>query len=99
MLRSEGAKHSKSRYYGPKVSISLADIHLMSGCRPYIRLQAMCEQNQWPTLRLDGQTPAKDRLGLVEQFNAPRAARDSGQQPWVFLLSSKVRLVASSSLS
>jgi hypothetical protein len=52
-------------------------------------LQVMCEQNQWPTLRLDGQTPAKDRLGLVEQFNAPRAARDSGQQPWVFLLSSK----------
>ena len=80
-------------------SVSALPIYLMSGCRPYIWLQAMCEQNQWPTLRLDGQTPAKDRLGLVEQFNAPRAARDSGQQPWVFLLSSKVRLVASSSLS
>ena len=57
----------------------------------YLLPQAMCEQNQWPTLRLDGQTPVKDRLGLVEQFNAPRPARDSGQQPWIFLLSSKVR--------
>ena len=79
-------------------SVSALTIYHMHGCRPYIRLQAMCDQNHWPTLRLDGQTPAKDRLGLVEQFNAPRAARDSGQQPWVFLLSSKVRLVASSSL-
>ena len=26
MLRSEGAKHSKSKYYGPKVSIRLNDI-------------------------------------------------------------------------
>ena len=25
----------------------------------------------------------------MEQFNAARTARDSGQQPWIFLLSSK----------
>ncbi|CAE7540099.1 RAD54 [Symbiodinium microadriaticum] len=46
-------------------------------------IEAMCRDNNWPTLRLDGSTNANKRTKLVAQFN------DKCSNSFAFLLSSK----------
>jgi DNA repair and recombination protein RAD54B len=44
----------------------------------------VCEAKRYPALRLDGSTPQKQRLELVDRFN--RGRRDDS---YIFLLSAK----------
>ncbi|WFC99495.1 helicase [Malassezia yamatoensis] len=50
-------------------------------------LQRYCQDQHYPTLRLDGKTKQEARAKLVSQFN--RHSSDSDHEPFVFLLSSK----------
>jgi DNA repair and recombination protein RAD54B len=36
------------------------------------RIQALCDHQNWPTLRLQGSTPTAKRLELVDRFNSRR---------------------------
>jgi superfamily II DNA/RNA helicase len=46
-------------------------------------IEAMCKQNKWPALRLDGTISSNKRTKLVEEFNSPVSGA------FAFLLSSK----------
>ncbi|WFD43583.1 helicase [Malassezia psittaci] len=50
-------------------------------------LQRYCQDQRYPTLRLDGKTKQEARAKLVSQFN--RHSSDSDDEVFVFLLSSK----------
>lgn len=47
-------------------------------------VEEVCKTRKFNFMRLDGQTPAKLRQGLVDSFN-----RESKEQSYVFLLSAK----------
>jgi superfamily II DNA/RNA helicase len=46
-------------------------------------IEAMCKQNKWPALRLDGTISSNKRTKLIEEFNSPVSGA------FAFLLSSK----------